>query len=174
MMQQPSLAFLPLCFALLANGCATPKSIPQAKTRPPALGGMADTVSGSVIVSKNPKTSQCGKGLLADYDDRDGDGIFEEAHRGDTTYFDRNGDRLADLVVREVLPFHYVEWDADLDGRLDHSATYEEGYVHGLILTGSNSKPAPRLFLEDRIQKTSSPPLASPGWHFWESILQLK
>jgi hypothetical protein len=173
-MKQPTHGFIALAMALLTTHCANPPSIPIAKSRPSATSAITDNPARSASVPPTPKTGHYGKGLLAFYDDRDGDGIFEEAKRGDIIYFDRNGDRLADLVVQGDPQSRTIEWDTDYNGWLGQSATHEEGMVPRLIPTGPILKPAPRLFLEDHIRKTDPHPMATPGWHFWESILGLR
>lgn len=67
-----------------------------------------------------------GYGLIATHYDRDGDGIFEEARRAKTIYYDRNGDRIVDLVEDGNPPFRRLEWDEDFDGTLDHAIQYLE------------------------------------------------
>lgn len=123
--------------------------------------------------SASPKKGRVGYGTLATHYDRDGDGVFEEARRGKTIYFDRNGDRVADLIEQDTPPFRPFEWDADFDGILDHAITSEEGYVHRWTNRSQISKPSPQIFQQDRIGRSGTCELSEPKYRFWESLLGL-
>lgn len=83
-------------------GCISPdqKIIPK----PPSLNGASGETNSSQKAQRQKK-GRVGYGILATHYDRDGDGIFEEARRALTIYFDRNGDHITDLVVEDTYPY---------------------------------------------------------------------
>lgn len=119
------------------------------------------------------RSGRIGFGLLATHHDRDGNGVFEEAIRGSTIYFDRNGDKVADLIVTGNPPLREVEWDEDFDGVLDHAVSCDEGAQHGWSDRRRIHDGVPGIFKEDHIIRTEARRLEEPHFAFWQLLLSL-
>ena len=156
--------------AVVLTGCES-FSPASTSSKPTSQRSRAESPANSN--TDRPKRGRVGYGILATHYDRDGDGIFEEARRGTTIYFDRNLDRVVDLVEQNTPPFRPLEWDEDFDGVLDHAITSEEGYVHRWSDRRQISKPAPRILQQDRIGRFGTCELSDPKFRFWESLLGL-
>lgn len=163
--------FIKLCAAILLPGC---ESFDQGD--PPKLPSSVNTqgVSAPFKPADVPKRGRVGYGFLATHYDRDGDGVFEEARRGETIYFDRNGDRIADFIEEDTPPFRPLKWDANFDGMLDHAITSDEGTAHQWANQRDIMESAPLIFRQDRIGRLEPCELREPKYRFWESRLGLE
>ncbi|WP_147263723.1 hypothetical protein [Roseimicrobium gellanilyticum] len=112
------------------------------------------------------------QGTLATRYDRDGDGVFEEARRADTTYFDRNSDGFVDLVQRGGPPQVEYQWDADFDQVLDIAITSHEGAVFEWEKPRPIRIPASRIFLDDRTLQIRKQKAEDVRYKFIEQLLE--
>jgi hypothetical protein len=101
--------------------------------------------------------------LIATHYDRDGDGVFDEARRAKTIYYDR----IADLVEDGNPPFRRLEWDEDFDGTPDHAIRYLEADCRLSRTKPSVFKPtfycaihSVELSLKGHLLRQGSPPAA--------------
>lgn len=156
--------------AFAAVGC---ESTNKRMTPASSSTRLAEQQSIEDTTPETTKVGVVGHGLLATHYDRDANGIFEEVRRATTIFYDRNGDRMADLVVEGTPPFRRLEWDQDFDGILDHAVTSKEGEVHRWTNRREISRPAPGVFQQDRIERTTTCDLGEPGFRFWETLLGL-
>ena len=127
----------------------------------------------AAVKKAGKKSGVVAYGRRATYYDRDADGVFEEAQLETEDYFDRNGDGIADLIQGRGQISTVLRWDEDFDGVLDHTITSVQGYVHQWMFPGTISTPAPNIFKQDRITRTSTCELSEPKFLFWESLLNL-
>lgn len=111
---------------------------------------------------------------MATFYDRDGDGRYEEARRSSTTYFDRNGDRIADLHVEGDTGgdegVQDVLWDSDFDGILDHGITAEVGYVFRLVNERPVHSAGSPIFRIDSVRRPNSLSVGVPEYRHWEAV----
>ena len=138
---------------------------------------MGRTASPKPMVAASAPTDRgkgrIGHGIIADHYDRDGDGKYEECRRRGFTYFDRNGDGIADLQIEESDEWsQIITWDENFDGIMDWQCVRSTGDPGGWwSLPRRVSHSASRVFLDDRIQHIERIPATKIDVPYSESQL---
>ena len=101
-----------------ASGCKSAR-LTAPESPPPAIPT-------NPTAPKSKKSGWIGIGFLATFYDRDGDGRYEECVRGNTRYFDRNGDGVEDFRERFDGGTWFERRDENFDGVLDSETTMQQ------------------------------------------------
>lgn len=90
-------------------------------------------------------------------------GVSRNAAGGDATYFDRNGDGVADLMVTGTAPETTYQWESDENGFLDSEVTLFAGSAPEWRARRVISQPGSRIFLDDKAGTLKAIPISEPG-----------